>query len=70
MGSISLPLTHLQCSVAQLSKHFHTAPSASSHRGARANLARLSWYTQIPLTACYILLLSESPLPLRIGIPC
>lgn len=32
MGGFSLPLTHLHCSVAQLSKHFHTAPSACSHR--------------------------------------
>lgn len=32
MGGFTLPLTHLHCSVAQLSKHFHTAPSASSHR--------------------------------------
>lgn len=32
MGGFSLPLTHLHCSAAQLSKHFHAAPSASSHR--------------------------------------
>lgn len=32
MGGFTLPLTHRHCSVAQLSKHFHTAPSASSHR--------------------------------------